>query len=126
MADINAQDVVDMFNTYIKDQMNRNIRWGSDNYPPEYDGRIDDGGEDPNDIYNNMFTGPTSGVTASPNASDLSGEISQSNLRSLMVNFAGYYTVLRRVKVDIRYRFNESVGGSSGDPTGQYGNFGGE
>jgi len=113
MADIRPQDIVNMHNTYIRNYLNGGINWGTNNWPPNYNGLA-------NSTYSSLFGGSTSGVYSSPSAASFGGDIRSAQVRNEILAHAAAYTVIRRVSIYMRYQYNNprsSDGGSRVGPT---------
>lgn len=103
MANIRPVDIVNMFNTQVKNRANSGISWGSNSKPANGGyGAIQN-------IYNDVFRGHTSGVNATVSTSGFSGNVRFSAINTAVLAAAVKFTVIRKVSVNMRYKYNEAV-----------------
>ena len=101
MSDLTPIDVVNLFDKKIKRPMNTGISWGSDNFPRTR-------GSNGIAEYRAWFTGPTSGVNQDIQPSALTGNADAEKLRKHIIDQASKFSVIRKVKIRMRYKINSS------------------
>lgn len=113
MANVSPVDIVNMFNTQVKNRANSGISWGSNSKPKN-------GGYTAiQNIYNDLFRGHTNGVNATVSTTALSGDVRFSAINTAVLAAAVKFTVIRKVSIRMRYRYNKSV--RRGDNSGRGG-----
>lgn len=114
MANLRPIDFINYFDQKIKNPANNSIEYGTDNLPTVLNksASVTYGEEE----YLAWFGGTTDGVNERPNAAAFSGDVKPEQVRQAILDSASKFSVIRRVKYNMRYR-------SSDDGVNSYDNF---
>lgn len=112
MADVRAVDVVNEFNSRIRNRLNgTNITWDRNNFPnttvqfERFGRRYTIGTAAPREAYEAFFTGTGGNIYSSPSSGEFSGNADISHVRSRVLAYARNYTSVRRVHVRMRFDY---------------------
>ncbi|MNU61457.1 hypothetical protein D3C71_506640 [compost metagenome] len=93
MTDITRQHVADLANSYMRNQANSGISWGSNAYP--------------SGSLAGWFAGPTSGQSAALSAANFSaGPASASQVAAVLRSFNNNFAYIRRTRIVIYFANN--------------------
>lgn len=114
MADVRPIDVVNMFNSRVRNRANSGIAWGSNSKP------ANGGHASVQTVYDNYFKGHTNGLSNAPAASSFTGSVKFSTINNQVLSHAAKYTAIRNTWVKIRFKYNNPVSYGGGNSRGGY------